>query len=77
MALSSRTTGTWGEHMENKLRVYRAMNDITQEQLAKEIGVTRQTINAIERQRYNPSLELAFDLADYFDCSVEELFPRE
>jgi putative transcriptional regulator len=60
--------------MENKLKVHRAMNDITQEELAKEVGVTRQTINAIERERYDPSLELAFELADYFNCSIEDLF---
>ena len=60
--------------MENELKVYRAMNDITQEELAKEVGVTRQTINAIERERYDPSLELAFELADYFDCTIEDLF---
>lgn len=60
--------------MENELKVYRAMNDITQKELAKQVGVTRQTINAIERERYDPSLELAFELADYFNCSIEDLF---
>lgn len=63
--------------MKNKLKVYRAKHDITQEELAKEIGVTRQTINAIETERYDPSLELAFNLAKYFDCSVEDLFTPE
>lgn len=63
--------------MKNELKVYRAKHDITQEELAKEVGVTRQTINAIETERYDPSLELAFNLAEYFDCSVEDLFTPE
>ncbi|WP_440770076.1 helix-turn-helix transcriptional regulator [Natronorubrum sp. DTA28] len=60
--------------MDNELKVYRAMHDLTQEDLAKEVGVTRQTINALETGRYDPSLELAFKLAIYFDCSIEDLF---
>lgn len=60
--------------MENDLKVWRAKKDVTQEQLADEVGVARQTINAIERGRYDPSLELAFDLADFFDCSIEDIF---
>lgn len=60
--------------MNNELKVCRARYDLTQEELAKEVGVTRQTINAIEAERYDPSLELAFELAIYFDCSIEELF---
>ncbi|WP_122091415.1 helix-turn-helix transcriptional regulator [Halalkalicoccus subterraneus] len=63
--------------MENELKVYRAKHDLTQEDLAKEVGVTRQTINALEAERYDPSLELAFKLAIYFDCSIEELFSYE
>jgi putative transcriptional regulator len=60
--------------MKNKLKVYRAMNDITQEQLAKEIGVTRQTIIAIEKDKYDPSLALAFKMARFFDVNIEEVF---
>jgi len=60
--------------MENELKVYRAKHDLTQEDLAKEVGVTRQTINALEAERYDPSLELAFKLAIYFDCSIEDIF---
>ncbi len=60
--------------MKNKLKVFRAMHDLTQEDLAEKLGVTRQTINAIEKQRYNPSLELAFKLADFFGVTIEELF---
>ncbi|ELY54760.1 helix-turn-helix transcriptional regulator [Natronolimnohabitans innermongolicus] len=60
--------------MRNELTVYRAKHDLTQEELAKEVGVTRQTINAIEAERYDPSLELAFKLASYFECSIEDIF---
>jgi putative transcriptional regulator len=60
--------------METKLKVYRAMRDMTQEQLAREVGVTRQTIIAIEKGDYNPSLELAFRIARFFEASVEDIF---
>ncbi|UCH56584.1 MAG: helix-turn-helix transcriptional regulator [Candidatus Bathyarchaeota archaeon] len=60
--------------METKLKVYRAMKNITQEELARAIGVTRQTIIAIERRNYNPSLELAFKLARYFEVKIEDIF---
>jgi putative transcriptional regulator len=60
--------------VETRLKVFRAMTDITQEELAKEIGVTRQTIISIEKGNYNPSLELAFKIARYFDVTIEEVF---
>ncbi len=60
--------------MKTKLKVYRAMHDLTQEDLAKEIGITRQTIIAIEKGDYNPSLELAFKIARYFEVSIEDIF---
>lgn len=60
--------------MENSIKIWRARRDLTQEELANEIGVARQTINAIEVGRYNPSIELAFDLAAYFDCQIEDIF---
>lgn len=60
--------------MDNDLKVRRARRDITQAELADATGVTRQTINAIERGRYDPSLELAFELAAFFDCDVEDIF---
>lgn len=62
--------------MKAKLKVFRAMRDLTQEALAKEIGVTRQTVIAIEKGKYNPSLELAFKLARYF-ASIEDIFIYE
>lgn len=60
--------------METRLKVYRAMRDITQKDLAKAIGVTRQTVIAIERGNYNPSLELAFKIARHFDVRIEDVF---
>lgn len=60
--------------MKNRLKVYRAMYDLTQEQLANELRVTRATINAIENQRYDPSLKLAFQIAHHFKVRIEEIF---
>ncbi len=60
--------------MQNKVRVLRAMKNITQEELANALGVTRQTIIAIENEKYNPSLELAFKIAKYFETSIEDTF---
>ncbi len=60
--------------MENKLKVYRAMKDITQEGLAKKLGVTRQTIIAIEKDKYDPSLILAFKIARFFKVQIEDIF---
>jgi putative transcriptional regulator len=60
-----------------KLKVFRAMRDLTQEDLANEIGVTRQTVIAIEKGKYNPSLELAFKLARFFEVSLEDIFVYE
>jgi len=60
--------------VENNLKVWRAKADVTQKELADAVEVSRQTINAIERGRYDPSLELAFALADFFECSIEDIF---
>ena len=60
--------------MRNNIRVLRAMRKVTQEELASALGVTRQTIIAIENEKYNPSLELAFKIAKYFETSIEETF---
>lgn len=60
--------------MQNKVRVLRAIRNITQEELANALGVTRQTIIAIENEKYNPSLELAFKIAKYFETSIEDTF---
>ena len=63
--------------MKNKIKVYRAMHDLTQEGLAQALGVTRQTIHAIEKGKYDPSLELAFRMARYFNTTIEEIFTFE
>lgn len=60
--------------MKNTLKVQRAIHDLTQEDLAKKMGVTRQTINSIEKQKYDPSLKLAFKLAKLFNVKVDEIF---
>jgi putative transcriptional regulator len=60
--------------MQNRLKVLRAMHDLTQEQLARELRVTRQTIIAIEKGKYDPSLELAFRIARFFEVKVEDIF---
>ena len=60
--------------MKNNIKVYRSMHDLTQERLAERVGVTRQTINAIEKDKYDPSLELAFKIARLFGVKVEDVF---
>jgi putative transcriptional regulator len=60
--------------MKNKIKVFRAMNDLTQDNLAQAIGVNRQTILAIEKGKYVPSLDLAFRIARYFRVNIEEIF---
>jgi len=60
--------------MKNKIKVFRAMHDLTQEDLAKIVGVTRQTILAIEKGKYVPSLDLAFKIARHFKVNIEEVF---
>ncbi|WP_135829824.1 helix-turn-helix transcriptional regulator [Halorussus halobius] len=63
--------------MNTRLPEFREERDLTQSDLAEDVDVTRQTINSIERGRYDPSLELAFALADRFDCRIEDLFEPE
>ena len=58
----------------NRLKVYRAMHDLTQAELAERVEVARKTISRIERGRYVPSTELALKLARTLDASVEDLF---
>ena len=60
--------------MKNRLKVARAESDLTQEELAKRIGVSRQTINAVESGRYVPSTVLALKMAQVFGKNVEEIF---
>ena len=64
--------------MKNRLKVCRAERDWTQQDLAERIDVSRQTINAIEKGKYDPSLPVAFRIARVFDQSIEEIFfPEE
>ncbi len=60
--------------MKNKLRVLRAERHWSQQELASRAGVSRQTINAIETGKYDPSLKLAFRLARIFSLPIEEIF---
>lgn len=62
--------------MKNKLKIFRATKNLTQEEVAEMVGVTRQTLNAIEKGKYSPTLSLAYDIADIFDVNVEEIFLR-
>jgi putative transcriptional regulator len=60
--------------VKNRLRVLRAEREWTQEDLAGKLDVSRQTINAIETERYDPSLPLAFKIARLFDRRIEDVF---
>lgn len=65
-------------HIRNNIRALRFRNsEMTQQQLADAVGVTRQTIIAVERARYSPTLELAFKIADVFEVSLSEVFVWE
>ena len=60
--------------MKNRLRVLRAEKRWSQADLAERLGVSRQTVNSIETEKYDPSLPLAFKIARLFDRSIEEVF---
>ena len=63
--------------MKNKLKVQRAMHDLTQQQLAEALGIARQTVYAIESQQYNPSVLLSLRIARFFKVPVEDIFGLE
>ncbi len=63
--------------MKNRLKVFRAMHDLTQEALAERLSVTRQTIISIENGKYDPSLPLAFRIAGLFNVKIEDVFSYE
>jgi putative transcriptional regulator len=63
--------------MKNKIKVFRAIGGLRQEDLANEVGVSRQTIVAIETGKYDPSLDLAFKIAHYFNVPIEKIFTYE
>lgn len=60
--------------MKNRLKVYRAMYDLTQEALAQKLGITRQSVLSIEKEKYDPSLELAFKIAGLFNVRIDDIF---
>ena len=63
--------------MKNRLKVLRAENDLTQADLAIKLEVSRQTINAIEKGKFDPSLPLAFKISKLFELPIEEIFHEE
>jgi putative transcriptional regulator len=63
--------------MKNRLKVLRAMRNWSQQDLADRLGVSRQSVYAIETGKYDPSLPLAFRIADLFELSIEEIFQRD
>ena len=63
--------------MKNRLKVLRAERDWSQQDLAERLEVSRQSVNAIETGRYDPSLPLAFRTADIFGLAIEDIFLRE
>ncbi len=63
--------------MKNRLKVLRAERDWSQQDLADRLAVSRQSVNAIEKGRYDPSLPLAFTIADVFELAIEEIFSRD
>lgn len=65
------------DNMKNSIKVERAKKDITQAELAMQIQVSRQTINAMEKGKYVPSTVLALKLAQYFGTTVEDIFQLE
>ena len=60
--------------IKNKIKEYRAKNNMKQEELAQKVGVRRETIGNLEKGRYNPSLVLAWNIAKQFNASIEEIF---
>ena len=63
--------------MKSRLKVLRAERDWSQQDLADALGVSRQSVNAIETGKYDPSLPLAFRIADVFDKRIEDIFVRD
>lgn len=62
---------------DSKIHIYRATKRMSQQELADLVGVSRQTIIQLERNRYNPSMLLAYNIARIFDVTIEELFDFE
>lgn len=60
--------------MNNRIKEFRARFNLTQEELAKKVNVRRETIVFLEKNKYNPSLKLAYDIARVFDARIEDVF---
>ena len=75
--LCGRKAAEWLIDMKNRLEELRKQRGIKQEDLANALEVSRQTIGSLENGRYNPSIQLAFKIARYFDMSIEEIFIYE
>ena len=60
--------------MKNRIRALRERKGLTQEQLGELVGTSRQAINAIETEKFEPSIWLAYDISQVFECSIEEVF---
>jgi putative transcriptional regulator len=60
--------------MTNRIKELRARHDLTQSDLARKVGVRRETIVFLEKDKYNPSLKLAYDIAQVFEMKIEEVF---
>ncbi len=60
--------------MTNRIKELRARHDLTQSDLARQVGVRRETIVFLEKDKYNPSLKLAYDIAQVFGMTIEEIF---
>jgi len=60
--------------MNNRIKEYRARYNLTQDDLARKVNVRRETIVFLEKNKYNPSLKLAYDIARTFDAKIEEIF---
>ncbi|WHO39914.1 helix-turn-helix transcriptional regulator [Sphingobium sp. AP49] len=63
--------------MKNRLKILRAERDWNQSDLATQLGISRQSVNAIETGKYDPSLPLAFRIADLFGLRIEDIFLRD
>lgn len=67
----------WGNKVKNRLEEIRKQHGIKQEELAEALEVSRQTIGSLENGRYNPSILLAFKIANYFHLTIEDIFIYE
>ena len=75
MNFTSRLTAErQGDELKNRIEEVRTERGIRQEDFAKAMGVSRQTISSLENGRYNPSILLAYKIAKYFDMTIEEVF---